>query len=318
MKTVQLLAMLLVAFSSIPFMAQLVGTSAQQRASDSVMGNQTSASASANPAGAQANGSAAARPLQLRPVTGELQGNLDSKSARVGDRVVLKTEQSMKTGDGVVIPKGSRLIGHVTEVQTRGSGRPASQLGIVFDHAQLRGGQTLAIQSMIESVEPSRAELAARAMENEDAMASQAGPSMNGGGRMGSGSSTGGGPMMGPGAAASVRMGGSAVPGANVGGVADPAGQPGGNLGPTGGDVMRTAGSAAADTSELAGDTSGAIRGASSEVVSPGEHTTGIPGVVLDSSASGSVSGTLLTTKKNVHLDSGTQMVIGVAAAPQQ
>lgn len=279
MKTLQLLAMLLVTFSSIPFMAQLLGTSAQPSASASVMGSPAGAATSPYPGGVKANDPAAVQPQQLRPVPGELQGALDSKSAMAGDRVVLKTEQSMKTTDGFVIPKGSRLIGHVTEVQSRDSARPTSQLGIVFDHAQFRGGRTLAIQSMIEAVQPSREELATRAMENEDARATQTGPAMNGGGHIGIGG----------------------VPGANVGGVADPAGQPGGNR-------DRTA----------AGDTGGAIRGASSHTASPGEHITGIPGVVLNSSTSGSVSGTLLTTKMNVHLDTGTQMIIGIAAAPRQ
>ena len=50
-------------------------------------------------------------------MTGELDGKLDSKTAKVGDRVVLKTMDKVQTSDGTVIPRGSRLVGHVTEVQ---------------------------------------------------------------------------------------------------------------------------------------------------------------------------------------------------------
>lgn len=93
MKTAQLLAVAMVTFSSIPFMAQHVGATTQQSASASATGNHASESAQA---GAAANGSAAgaaqARRVELRPVRGELQGKLDSKTARPGDRVVLKTE----------------------------------------------------------------------------------------------------------------------------------------------------------------------------------------------------------------------------------
>jgi hypothetical protein len=46
-------------------------------------------------------------------------------------------------------------------------------------------------------------------------------------------------------------------------------------------------------------------------------HATGIPGVMLAGDASGSASGMLTASRKNIHLDSGTQMVMGVAAARQ-
>ncbi len=315
MKTIQLLAMAIVAFSSIPFLAQRTGVSAQQSASASATGNHASESAQAGVSanaisgGAQANGTAAAQPLRLRPVTGELQGKLDSKSARVGDHVVLKTEQSMKTAEGTVIPKGSHLLGHVTEVQAHGSGHAASRLGIIFDHAQLRNGQTLAIQSMIESVQPSRAEIAARAMENEDAFAGPAGPPA--GGPMAGGPAAGGATMGGS------RIGGGGLVGGAAGGVTGTAGQLGRNLGSAAGDAMRAGASAAGEANGLVSGANGALRGAASGAASLGAHGTGIPGVMLDSNASSSVSGVLSTAKKNIHLDAGTQMVVGIAAAPQ-
>ena len=53
----------------------------------------------------------------MSSVSGELEGKLDSKTAKVGDRVVLKTTEKVQTSDGTVIPRGSRLVGHVTQVQ---------------------------------------------------------------------------------------------------------------------------------------------------------------------------------------------------------
>jgi len=43
-------------------------------------------------------------------------------------------------------------------------------------------------------------------------------------------------------------------------------------------------------------------------------HTTGVRGVMLSGDATGATSGTLSAANKNIHLDSGTQMVLGVAA----
>jgi hypothetical protein len=42
-------------------------------------------------------------------------------------------------------------------------------------------------------------------------------------------------------------------------------------------------------------------------------QATGVPGVMLASDASGRISGTFSAVKQNVHLDGGTQMVLGVA-----
>jgi hypothetical protein len=48
-----------------------------------------------------------------------------------------------------------------------------------------------------------------------------------------------------------------------------------------------------------------------------GAHATAIPGVMLNSNATGAASGMLTASRRNIHLDSGTQMVLGIAADRQ-
>jgi hypothetical protein len=55
-----------------------------------------------------------------------------------------------------------------------------------------------------------------------------------------------------------------------------------------------------------------AVTGAGGNVVA---QATGVPGVALAGDVSGATSGTLFASKKNIHLDSGTQVVLGVATA---
>ena len=93
--------------------------------------------------------------VQLQLITGELVDKLDSKSAKQGDSVVLKTKEEAKTADGTDIPKGSKLMGHVTNVQARSDDKENSQITLQFDRAELKTGQTLPIASVIESVAPS-------------------------------------------------------------------------------------------------------------------------------------------------------------------
>ena len=80
----------------------------------------------------------------------QLQHTIDAKNAHVGDEVILKTTQSA-TLDGVKIPKGSRLIGRVTDVQQRAKNGAASRVGLLFDQIENRG-QTTPITATIVSI----------------------------------------------------------------------------------------------------------------------------------------------------------------------
>jgi hypothetical protein len=221
--------------------------------------------------------------VPMHPVNGELVGKLDSKTAKSGDAVVVKTSEAFRTSEGVVVPKGSRLVGHVTEVQAHGNGSQDSRLGIQFDRAELKGGQTVAMQTVIESVAPPAN--AASMDSSEDVGALGGAHAMGGGGRTGGG-----------------LLGGATSSTAGVGS----------SLGHTvGGSVGATSGLAS-----NAGATVGnGLNGAAGASGSLAAHATAIPGVMLGGGASASTSGVLSASKHNVHLDSGTQMTVGVAGA---
>lgn len=71
-------------------------------------------------------------------ISAELQKTLDVNNARVGDEVILRTTQSIKHDGQVVVPKGSTLIGRVTEVQRRTKENAQSRLSMIFDRIQGR------------------------------------------------------------------------------------------------------------------------------------------------------------------------------------
>ena len=84
-------------------------------------------------------------------LAGQLQNTLDVQKARVGDQVILKTTSAIKQNGRVVVDKGSRLVGHVTEVQQRSRGNAESRVGILFDRLE-NGKMTLPINAVITSV----------------------------------------------------------------------------------------------------------------------------------------------------------------------
>ncbi len=69
-------------------------------------------------------------------IEGQLQSTIDVKKAKVGDEVVLRTTKTIKQNGQTVIPKGSRLLGRVTEVQQKTKSNGESKLGLVFDRLE--------------------------------------------------------------------------------------------------------------------------------------------------------------------------------------
>jgi hypothetical protein len=318
MRTAIVMAVAVAAFSSFPGTAQQKQeTPQQQQTSPSQPTAPAQQSAPTTPSDSQptqngspsqtssgANSLPSAPQLQLQPVNGELVGKLDSTSAKAGDSVVVKTRESVKTADGTDIPKGSKLMGRVTGVQARGEGKENSQIAIKFDHAELKGGQNMPIESVIQSVSPAGSDSA----------------STNGGSY---GSPTAGG----------MSPNRSAAPGSSAagGGTAT-----GGSMG-NGGTNSQTNGSPATNSFQGSMQSSREDSGQSGTVVPGGGNApapgsivarngnvairmTAIPGVLLANNVNGqpfsNASGMLLGARRDIKLDGGTQVVLAVAAVP--
>ena len=308
-------ALVLVMLASLPALAQQAGATANENGTATASGKQLSNSASAGSTAnarsgsVQASGStnAAAAGAEMRPVNGELQSKLDAKSAKVGDEVVVKTTQSATTADGTVIPKGSRLVGHVTTVVAHSKESANSQLGIAFDRAELKGGQSLPVHSEIRSLTAPASVATAGTMQSDDSF---------GNGGMGGGRVSGG--AMGGGAMSAGRSGGGGLlgGGGTIGAIGNSAGAVGSSAGGMANSSIHAPGNVAGD---VAGNVSGTVQGAGGEATNAAANTqartTGVQGVMLAGDATGTASGMLSASKQNVHLDSGTQMVLGVAAA---
>jgi len=71
----------------------------------------------------------------------ELTKSIDAKKVKAGDEVVAKVTMDLKTNSGeIVVPKDTKVVGHVTEAQTRSKEQKDSQVGIIFDRAVMKNG----------------------------------------------------------------------------------------------------------------------------------------------------------------------------------
>jgi len=266
---------------------------AQSSSQASVQAGQTQAQTSGNASAAtsasaqngQANGSLAGGTA----FNAALSSPIDSKKCKPGDAVNAHSTEAVKSEGKTVIPKGSKLVGHVTQASARAKGESESSLGIVFDKAILKNGQEVPLNVAIQAIAAAQTSVAAGGGDIDTfggAGASAAG----------SGAAGGRGALGGVTSAAGGAVGTVTNTAANVGGVA-------------GGTVN----SAANAGGSIAGASKGAVGGlnAAGQLTSNSQGVFGMNGLNLNAAASNATQGSVITSAgKNVHLDSGTRMLL--------
>jgi len=267
---------------------------AQGSASASAQASAGQAQASGN-AAAAANASGQAGQASAALASGTamiaaLNAPVDSKKAKPGDSVTAHTTEAVKVDGKTVIPRGTKLVGHVTQAPSKGEGQSQSTLGVIFDRAILKSGQEVPVHASIQALAVAQT---ASSVGGSDLDA------------MGSAGASGGGSAPGGGRGALGAVGSAA--GGAVSGVTSTAART------TNGPV----GAAANTPARVAGASQGAVGGldAAGQLTSNSRGVFGLNGLGLNSSASNDTQGSVITsTGKNVHLAGGTQMVLVTGA----
>jgi hypothetical protein len=149
------------------------------------------------------------------PVT--LLKGLDSKKMKVGDVVVCQTVSALHMRNGLMVPSGAKVIGHITQVTARSNGSPDSTLTMAFDKIEDAKGKELPMKGTLQAIGPSL---------GEGPNTGFAGSNVLMGGHSGSGAQLGGSGGSGGSARprASDNPGGSSTPGTTMGPQATSAG----------------------------------------------------------------------------------------------
>lgn len=234
-------------------------------------------------AGVSANtpGAAGAEIASGTTINAELTKSLDAKKVREGQEVQARVTQDVRSGGRVIVPRGAKLIGHVTQASARGKGEAngESQLGIAFDHAVLKNGEPVPVHAVIQ------------ALAAPPTLASSYGDMSD----VDAGSESG--------------MGSSAAGRGDM----SPAGR--GAIGAVGQTAGGIAGNAGAQTAGTVGGIAGPVNGSAGSATGlNAAGVTGIKGLTLNPSVN-ATQGSVITSRGNdVRLDSGTQLVLRVVA----
>ena len=106
-----------------------------------------------SPSGNSPQSASASRIAPGTVIPVELTKSIDAKKVKTGDEVVAKVTMDLKTNSGeIVVPKDTKVVGHVTEAQTRSKEQKDSQVGIIFDRAVMKSGEIempMSIQAII-------------------------------------------------------------------------------------------------------------------------------------------------------------------------
>ncbi len=84
-----------------------------------------------------------------------LEKSIDSKKLKEGDTVVCQTVTAVHSRSGLMIPSGSKVIGHVTQAQARSKGNSDSTLAIAFDKIEYSKGEEIPMKGTLQAVAPS-------------------------------------------------------------------------------------------------------------------------------------------------------------------
>jgi hypothetical protein len=99
----------------------------------------------------------AARPDTLPPGTVlsvELSSWLDAKKSKVNDKVEARTVNDLLVSGQNVVPRNTKIIGHVTEVKAHSKTSPDSMVGITFDRVLLKDGREIQSSMIIQAIAP--------------------------------------------------------------------------------------------------------------------------------------------------------------------
>lgn len=87
-------------------------------------------------------------------VPSKVTKTLDSSKLKEGEAVEVETSGSFKLADGTLVPKGSKLTGHVTIAKARSKGDSDSRLTLAFEKLNIANGKQLNVKGTVQAVFP--------------------------------------------------------------------------------------------------------------------------------------------------------------------
>jgi hypothetical protein len=112
--------------------------------------------------GTQTSASSEARKTKMKTGMGQIPTDatinatltkaIDAQQSKPGDEVDARTTAAVKAGGRVIIPKGTKLVGHIAEVKAKSDDEPTSTVLVEFDRAVMKSGSEMPLHVSIASI----------------------------------------------------------------------------------------------------------------------------------------------------------------------
>jgi hypothetical protein len=208
------------------------------------------------------------------PIEASLSKSIDAKKAKQGETIEAHVTENTEQNGKIIIPRGAKLEGHVTEASARSSGDASSSVGIVFDKAILKKGAEIPLNVSMQAIAVSQSVATAPASSDMQPMG-------------------GGAPASGMG-----RSGG---------------GTAGGNPGVTNPAPSSTPSNVPSSLPNQISGGPGAVGGLNSngQLAPNSRGVFGLPGIGFRAGTAASQPSAIITAEgKDLHLDGGTQLLL--------
>jgi hypothetical protein len=95
---------------------------------------------------------AATRIMPGTIIPAELSKTIDARKVKAGDKIEIKTVVDLLSEGQVVVPKDSKILGHISDVKARSKDSKDSMIGIVVDTLSTKDGGELPIQAVVQAI----------------------------------------------------------------------------------------------------------------------------------------------------------------------
>lgn len=112
-------------------------------------------------------------------IPAELSKSVDAKKVKTGDKIEARVTMDLLSHGQIVVPRDSRVTGHVTEAKPRSKESPQSTVGVAFDRISLKNGRELSLRTTVQAIGPSLKQVPFP--ENGNEVPGQAPPNMHAG-----------------------------------------------------------------------------------------------------------------------------------------
>jgi hypothetical protein len=106
----------------------------------------------ANPAAPATPTAAADKLVSGTIVSVELSKALDARKSKANDKIEARTSMDLLMHGQIVIPRNTKILGHVTEAKVHSKESPNSTVGIAFDRVLMKNGRELPLQAAVQAI----------------------------------------------------------------------------------------------------------------------------------------------------------------------